>query len=90
MNTTGTVSIGLLMTVFAFESACFATIFTLSLRGLGRHTKLGGSLQVAAISGGMVSPPIMGAFCAHCAGAGVCGRVDISGVCEFLELENHG
>ena len=49
------------MTVFAFEGACFATIFTLSLRGLGRYTKLGGSLQVAAISGGMVFPPIMGA-----------------------------
>jgi FHS family L-fucose permease-like MFS transporter len=61
MNTSGTASIGLLMTVFAFESACFATIFTLSLRGLGRHTKRGGSLQVAAISGGMVFPPIMGA-----------------------------
>jgi FHS family L-fucose permease-like MFS transporter len=61
MNTTGSTSIGLLMCVFAFESACFATIFTLSLRGLGRHTKRGGSLQVAAISGGMVFPPIMGA-----------------------------
>jgi hypothetical protein len=30
-----------------------------------------------------VFPPIMGAFCAHCAGVGVCGCVDISGVCEF-------
>jgi FHS family L-fucose permease-like MFS transporter len=61
MNTTGATSIGLLMMVFAFESACFATIFTLSLRGLGRHTKRGGSLLVAAISGGMVFPPAMGA-----------------------------
>ena len=61
MNTSGSLPIGLLMIVFAFESACFATIFTLSLRGLGRHTKLGGSLQVAALSGGMVFSPIMGA-----------------------------
>jgi len=61
MNTTGNTSIGLLMIVFAFESACFATIFTLGLRGLGRHTKFGGSLLVSAISGGMVFPPITGA-----------------------------
>lgn len=61
MNTTGTTSIGLLMMVLAFESACFATIFTLALRGLGRHTKKGGSVMVAAISGGTVFPPITGA-----------------------------
>ena len=47
--------------VFVFESCCFATIFTLGLRGLGRHTKRGGSFLVAAISGGMVFPPMMGA-----------------------------
>ncbi|KAK4463292.1 Glucose/galactose transporter [Cladorrhinum samala] len=61
MNTTGTTSIAMLMLVLCFESCCFATIFTLGLRGLGRHTKLGGSLLVAAISGGMVFPPMMGA-----------------------------
>ena len=41
--------------------ACFATIFTLALRGLGRHTKRGGSLLVAAISGGAAVPPMAGA-----------------------------
>jgi len=61
MNTSGTSSIVLLTLVLCFESACFATIFTLGLRGLGRHTKMGGSLLVAAISGGMVFPPMMGA-----------------------------
>jgi MFS transporter, FHS family, L-fucose permease len=40
---------------------CFATIFSLSLRGLGRHTKRGGSFLVSAISGGMVFPPMMAA-----------------------------
>ncbi len=40
---------------------CFATIFTLALRGLGRHTKRGGSFLVAAISGGAAFPPMMGA-----------------------------
>ncbi|KAJ5916475.1 hypothetical protein N7504_000490 [Penicillium tannophilum] len=61
MVTHGTVSIAMLILVLCFESLCFATIFTLALRGLGRHTKLGGSLLVAAISGGMVFPSMMGA-----------------------------
>jgi MFS transporter, FHS family, L-fucose permease len=61
MNTSGTTSIAMLILVLCFESACFATIFTLGLRGLGRHTKIGGSLLVAAISGGMVFPPMTGA-----------------------------
>ena len=50
----GKTSVAMLMLVLAFESCCFATIFTLALRGLGRHTKRGGSFLVAAISGGAV------------------------------------
>ncbi|KAL4998635.1 major facilitator superfamily domain-containing protein [Aspergillus recurvatus] len=61
MNTHGATSVGLCILVFCFESCCFATIFTLALRGLGRHTKTGGSFLVAAISGGTVFPPMMGA-----------------------------
>ena len=61
MTTLGTTSVALLILVFCFESCCFATIFTLGLRGLGRHTKRGGSFLVAGISGGMVFPPMMGA-----------------------------
>ncbi|EED19173.1 L-fucose-proton symporter, putative [Talaromyces stipitatus ATCC 10500] len=61
MNTSGNTSIALCIIVFCFESCCFATIFSMSLRGLGRHTKRGGSYLVAAISGGMVFPPMMAA-----------------------------
>ncbi|KKY18952.1 putative l-fucose permease glucose galactose transporter [Phaeomoniella chlamydospora] len=61
MNTSGKASIAVGIIVFCFESACFATIFTLGLRGIGRHTKRGGSFLVSAISGGMVVPPMMGA-----------------------------
>ncbi|KFY85043.1 hypothetical protein V500_08759 [Pseudogymnoascus sp. VKM F-4518 (FW-2643)] len=61
MNTHGTTGIGLFIMIFVFESCCFATIFTLALRGVGRHTKRGGSFLVAAISGGAVVPPMMGA-----------------------------
>lgn len=62
ITTTGHVSIAMLILVLFWESACFATIFTLGLRGLGRHTKRGGSFLVSAISGGMVFPPITGAI----------------------------
>jgi len=43
-----------------FISIMFPTIFALGLKGLGRNTKLGGSLLVMAIVGGAVFPPISG------------------------------
>lgn len=64
-QTSGDTSIVMLTLVLCFESACFATIFTLGLRGLGRHTKFGGSLLVAAISGGTVFPAMTGAVATH-------------------------
>jgi len=52
--------LAMLMIVLFFESAIFPTIFALSLRGLGRHTKRGASLLVASVSGGAVVPAILG------------------------------
>jgi len=49
-----------LMLVLFFESCIFPTIFTLSLRGLGRHTKRGASFLVSSVSGGAVVPAILG------------------------------
>ena len=43
-----------------FMSLMFPTIFALGLKGLGRNTKIGGSLLVMAIVGGAVVPPLMG------------------------------
>lgn len=43
-----------------FISIMFPTIFALGLKGLGRNTKLGGSLLVMAIVGGAVFPPLQG------------------------------
>jgi MFS transporter, FHS family, L-fucose permease len=43
-----------------FMSVMFPTIFALGLKGLGRNTKIGGSLLVMAIVGGAVLTPIMG------------------------------
>jgi len=43
-----------------FISIMYPTIFALGLKGLGRNTKLGGSLLVMAIVGGAIFPPIAG------------------------------
>ncbi|KAF1365782.1 MFS general substrate transporter [Lizonia empirigonia] len=50
--TTDDAAIAMLCMVLFFESCIFPTIFTLSLRGLGRHTKRGASFLVASVSGG--------------------------------------
>ena len=52
--------LAMLMLVLFFESCIFPTIFTLSLRGLGRHTKRGASFLVASVCGGAVVPAILG------------------------------
>jgi MFS transporter, FHS family, L-fucose permease len=61
IGTTGNAAIAMLSLVLFFESCIFPTIFTLSLRGLGRHTKRGASFLVASVSGGAVFPPMLGA-----------------------------
>ena len=43
-----------------FMSVMFPTIFALGLKGLGRNTKLGGSMIVMGIIGGGVMPLVMG------------------------------
>jgi MFS transporter, FHS family, L-fucose permease len=48
-----------------FHSIMFPTIFALSIKHLGRYTKLGSSLLVAAILGGAVCPAIMGFISDH-------------------------
>jgi len=57
----GNGGIACLALVLFFESTCFPTIFTLSLRGLGRHTKRGGTFLVSSICGGAIFPPVLGA-----------------------------
>ncbi len=43
-----------------FLSVMYPTIFALGIRGLGRNTKIGGSLIVMGIVGGAVLTPVMG------------------------------
>ena len=56
----GNVGLYSLMATSFFMSIQFPTIFTMSLRGLGAHTKSGSSFLVMAIVGGAVVPPLMG------------------------------
>jgi len=49
-----------LMATSFFMSIQFPTIFTMSLRGLGHHTKSGSAFLVMAIVGGAIVPPLMG------------------------------
>jgi len=45
-----------LMASFFFMSIMFPTIFALSIRGLGEHTKLGSSILVMSVVGGAITP----------------------------------
>lgn len=56
----GEAGVATLTVVLFFESCLFPLIFTLAIRGLGRHTKRGSSWVVAAISGGALFPALTG------------------------------
>ena len=49
----------LLLTSF-FMSVMYPTIFSLSVKGLGKQAKVGGSILVMAILGGALLTPLMG------------------------------
>lgn len=60
MGVKGEGGVAMLSLVLFFESCVFPTIFTLSIRGLGRHTKRGSSWIVASVSGGALFPSLTG------------------------------
>ena len=60
INVYGEGGIAVLSIVLFFESCIFPTILTLSLRGLGRHTKRGASWIVASVCGGALFPSLTG------------------------------
>jgi MFS transporter, FHS family, L-fucose permease len=57
---TGVAPMRALVLLGFFHSIMFPTIFALSLKHLGPHTKLGSSLLVMSIIGGAIFPAIMG------------------------------
>lgn len=56
----GMISVYCLIGVEFFMSIMFPTIFSLSIVGLGTHSKLGSSLLIMSIVGGAIIPLIMG------------------------------
>jgi MFS transporter, FHS family, L-fucose permease len=60
LSTTGMVPVVAVILIGFFHSIMFPTIFALSLKDLGRYTKLGSSLLVMSIIGGAVCPAAMG------------------------------
>lgn len=60
MGVKGEGGVAVLSIVLFFESCIFPTIFTLAIRGLGRHTKRGSSWIVASVSGGALFPALTG------------------------------
>lgn len=54
------ISITALFLCFLFESIMFPTIFALSLKGLGAHTKKASSILIMSIVGGAIAPVMMG------------------------------
>jgi FHS family L-fucose permease-like MFS transporter len=54
-----------LLGTFFFMSIMFPTIFALSIKGLGEHTKMASSLIVMSIVGGAIAPPLMGLIADH-------------------------
>ena len=65
MGAKGEAGVAVLSIVLFFESAIFPTIFTLSIRGLGRHTKRGSSWIVASVCGGALFPSLTGLAADH-------------------------
>ena len=57
----GGLGVALLTVEFVTKACVSPTTFTLSLRGLGRHTKRGASFLIASIVGGAVFSPLLGA-----------------------------
>lgn len=56
----GWIGMWAVFTTSFFMSVMYPTIFALGIRGLGRNTKIGGSLIVMGIVGGAVLTPVMG------------------------------
>jgi FHS family L-fucose permease-like MFS transporter len=64
-----------------FLSIMYPTIFALGLKGLGRNTKIGGSLLVMAIVGGAVFPPLLGLIARQTGSMALGYLVPLAGFC---------
>ena len=96
----GMVSLAALLCGYAFEAIMFPTIFALSLRGLGNHTKRASSFLMMSPVGGVVGPLLMGLVADHttmvwafivplvayCGGVGICPQDGVR-LYRFFNIE---
>lgn len=75
MGAHGERGVAVLYLVPLFKSNVFPTIFTISIRSLGRHTKRGSPWIVASVSGGALLPAIIGLVADH--------KIYITSPCRF-------
>ena len=59
MSLEGYSAVAMVVLILFFESGIFSLVYSIPLRGLGQHTKLGAVLLTAGTSGGAVIPAIM-------------------------------
>ncbi|GHC63719.1 L-fucose:H+ symporter permease [Limoniibacter endophyticus] len=60
ISLSGQVAMGTILAIGLFNSIMFPTIFSLALRGLGRHTSQGSGILCLAIVGGALLPVLQG------------------------------
>ncbi len=65
MLNSGWISIYALIGLFFFMSIMFPTIFALSIKDLGQHTKRASSFIIMSVVGGAVVPYVMGTVADH-------------------------
>ena len=65
MSLDGYKGVAMIVLALFFESGIFSLIFAISLRGLGKHTKMGSVLLTAGTSGGAIVPAIMWPVVSH-------------------------
>lgn len=79
----GKAGVALLTLEFVSKACVSPTTFTLSLRGLGRHTKRGASFLIAAVCGGTIFAPLLGAV-ADKKGMNIAMAVPVAGLALSL------
>jgi FHS family L-fucose permease-like MFS transporter len=62
MTSNGSIAMWTILVVGLFNSIMFPTIFSLAVKGLGKHTGQGSGILCAAIVGGAILPVVQGLF----------------------------
>ena len=65
MSTEGYTGVAMIVLILLFESGIFSLIFSMCIRGLGVHTKMGAVALTASTTGGAIIPAVMSRVSDH-------------------------